>query len=113
MGDVYVCLDPYLMTAGSNVQFGFDCLIICHLFDNRGLLIRGVSIGDDAVVGGKSLIMPGVTIGHHAVVGARSLVATGTDIKPYEFWAGTPARKIRDIQPQDAMSMDQDQRASG
>ncbi len=99
IGDTYICLDPYLLKAGRNVQFGFNCVIICHLFDHRGLLIRAVTIGDHAVVGGEATVMPGVTIGHHAVLGAKSLVPPGTVIGPYEFWAGTPARKIRDLEP--------------
>lgn len=97
MGDTYVCMDPYLLKAGRNVQFGFNSVIICHVFDNRGLLLKGVFIDDNAVVGGESTIMPGVTIGNNAVVGSRSLVSPGTTIKPFEFWAGTPARKIRDL----------------
>jgi hypothetical protein len=98
-GDLYRCTDPYLLEAGKNVQFGFGCTILGHIFDNDGLLIQKVKIGDHAVVGSESLIMPGVEIGHHAVIGTRALVLVGTVIKPYELWAGTPARKIKDMHP--------------
>ncbi|MDO9110535.1 MAG: acyltransferase [Desulfatirhabdiaceae bacterium] len=99
LGDLYRCLDPYLVEAGRNVQFGFACTILGHIFDDNGLLIQKVKIGDYAVVGGESTIMPGVEVGHHAVIGSRSLVLSGTRIKPYELWAGTPARKIKDLTP--------------
>lgn len=104
LGDTCVFTDPYLLKAGRNVQFGLNCVIICHVFDHRGLLVKRVQIGDHAVVGGMSLIMPGVVIGHNAVVGARSLVISNTVIKPYELWAGTPARKIRDLSPEHPFS---------
>lgn len=98
--DVCYFLDPSLVRGGKNIQVGFRSVVICHIYDQRGLLIKGVRIGDFAVVGGESTLMPGVEVGHHALVGSRSLVLTGTVIKPYELWAGTPARKIRDIPPE-------------
>lgn len=99
MGDTIYCLDPCLVEVGRNVQLGFHCVLIAHLFDNRGLLIRKVVIEDNAVVGGESTLMPGVRVGHHAVVASRSLVPADTVIGPYEYWAGTPARKIKSLAP--------------
>jgi acetyltransferase-like isoleucine patch superfamily enzyme len=99
VGDGVLMIDPYFVEAGRSVTIGFGTVIICHIFDQRGLLIKPVRIGDYAVVGGQSLIMPGVEIGHHAIVGARSLIKPHTVIGPYEFWAGTPARKIKDLPP--------------
>jgi acetyltransferase-like isoleucine patch superfamily enzyme len=101
LGDTFKWLDPYMVEAGKNVQFGFGCLIIGHVFDNRGLLIRRIKFGNHVVVGGESLIMPGVEMGHHSVLAARSLVPPGTVIKPYEYWAGVPAKKIKDLAPQE------------
>ncbi|MDO9111679.1 MAG: hypothetical protein Q7U40_13555, partial [Desulfatirhabdiaceae bacterium] len=73
--------------------------IIGHIIDNNGLLIRKVKIGDHAWVDALSLIMPGVEIGDRAVIGAQAMVSVGTIINPYEYWAGTPARKIKDLHP--------------
>lgn len=99
MGDHVRILDPRFVVAGKNVEFGFDCTIIAHHFDNRGLHIRKVTIGDHAVIGGESLLMAGVEVGHHAVIGSRSIIPPDTKIPPYEFWAGAPARKIKDLTP--------------
>jgi len=97
MGDTCLFLDPHLVEAGKNVQFGFLAMILCHLYDNRGLTIRKVKIGDHAVIGAESLILPGVEVGHHAVIGARSMVLPDTIIPPYEYWGGSPAEKIKDL----------------
>ncbi|NLX24192.1 MAG: hypothetical protein GXY55_21295 [Phycisphaerae bacterium] len=97
LGDTVRFLDPTLVEAGRNVQFGFDCTIICHHFDNRGMTIAKVRIGDNVVVGGQSLLMAGVEVGEGAVIGARSTVMPFTHIGPHEFWAGSPARKVKDL----------------
>ena len=99
LGDTIVCLDPWYVHAGRNVQFGYNCVIVCHHFDNRGLMIRRVRIGDHAVIGGESLLMAGVEVGHHAVIGARSMVTPDTKVGPYEFWAGSPAKFVKSLAP--------------
>jgi hypothetical protein len=101
MGDTVNLLDPHFVEAGRGVELGFNCTIIAHHFDNRGLYIRRVVIGDHAVIGGESTVMAGVEIGHHAVIGNRSVVRPNTKIGPHEFWAGTPAVKVRDLRPAD------------
>ena len=106
MGDAMNCLDPYYLEAGRNVEFGYNCVVIAHHFDNRGMVIRRVKIDDHAVIGGESTIMAGVEVGHHAVIGNRSVVMPDTKIGPYEFWAGIPARKIKDLPRPDAPGPD-------
>lgn len=97
MGDVAFIIDPYLVKAGTNVQFGFSSIVACHTFDQRGLWIKGVTIGDDVIIGGNAIISPGVEIGDHSIVAARSFVAPNTVIGPYEYWAGSPAEKVKDM----------------
>ena len=97
MGDTMYCLDPTMVEAGRHVEFGFQCVILAHHFDNRGLYIRRVKIGDHAVIGGQATLMAGVEIGHHAVVAAHAVVMPDTRVPPYELWGGAPARKIKDL----------------
>ena len=108
IGDTYNCLDPCLIVIGENVVLGFNCTIIAHIYDNHGFLIRKVKIGDHAVIGGESIIMPGVEVGHHSMVGSCTLVPPNTIIKPYEYWAGIPARKIKDLTPEDHIRAEDD-----
>lgn len=92
--DMCYFVDPYLVTAGKNLQVGFRSTVVCHLFDQRGLLIKRVWIGDNVVIGGESTVMPGARIGNGALIGARSLVLPDAVIGPGEIWAGIPARKV-------------------
>jgi len=96
LGDTVKLLDPYLVEAGRNVQFGFDCTIACHHFDHRGFYLAKVKIGDNAVIGGQALLCAGVEVGPHAVIAARSFVLPDTKIGAHEYWGGSPARRIRD-----------------
>lgn len=98
MGGTVYFLDPYLIEAGKNVQFGFGCLIVAHSFDNRGLMVRKVKIGDHVLIGGQSSILPGVEIGHHSIIATCSVVYPGTIVGPYEYWAGNPAKKIKNLE---------------
>ncbi len=99
LGDTCRLLDPYLIKAGKNVQFGFGSTVLAHFYDNRGLMLKGVEVGDNAVIGAESMICPGVKIGHHSLVGVRSVVYPNTVIGPYEFWRGSPAVKVKDLKP--------------
>jgi hypothetical protein len=104
MGDTINLIDPHLVEAGKNVQFGFACTLVAHHYDNRGMLIKKIKIGDYAVIGGETTIMAGVEIGHHAIVASRSVVRPNTKIPPWEYWGGVPARKIKDLTPEQSVA---------
>jgi len=57
----------------------------------------GVRINDGAIIGYRSLILMGVTIGKNAVIGAHSVVTH--DLKENGIYAGNPARFIREVKP--------------
>lgn len=91
--------DPYLVYAGQNVVFGGGALIACHVYDQRGLFVKRVVIEDDVTIGAFSKIGPGVKIRRGAMIGRDSCVAPNTQVGPYEYWAGDPARYIKKIKP--------------
>jgi len=84
------------MTIGSNVDIGDQVRIYCgghdvHSPDYRG--VKGpVSIGDRACILARSTILRGLDIGEGAVVGACSVVLR--DVPPYTIVAGNPARVL-------------------
>ena len=80
-----------IVTLEDDVQIGGGCKIysVNTIDGTRGRVI----IKSGACVGSNSVVLPGVTIGENAVIGALSLVKG--DIPAGEVWAGVPVRRIR------------------
>jgi acetyltransferase-like isoleucine patch superfamily enzyme len=55
-----------------------------------------IVIGDHVWIAARVTILPGVTIGDGCVIGAGSVVTK--DVPAGTFWAGNPARYIRDVE---------------
>jgi len=74
-----------------NVQVGSHCSIYSWstIDDKKGKVI----IKQNARIGSHSIVMPGVTIGKNAVVGAMSFVTK--DVPDDAVVAGVPARIIK------------------
>ncbi len=94
---------------GSETLIGAYCYIISgnHRFDRGDLPIRvqgyegePITIGRNVWLGSHVVLLPGVTIGDNAVVGAGSVVTSS--IPGAEIWAGVPARRIRSTFPSSA-----------
>ena len=98
IGDNYVCLDPYLVKAGKNVQFGAFSIIAGHTtFSQTSLYIKRVEIGDNVIIGGHAKIGPGTKIGHNSIVGVDSVVLPDSVIGDNEYWSGNPARRRKKL----------------
>jgi tetrahydrodipicolinate N-acetyltransferase len=74
----------------------------CHI--GAGAVLAGVIeppsakpvvIEDDVVIGANAVVLEGVTVGKGAVVAAGAIVVD--DVAPYTVVAGTPAKKLKDI----------------
>lgn len=87
-------LFPQDITIGRDVIIGYTSTLLCHGYLHDVYQRGPVTIEDEASIGANCTILPGVTIGRGATVGAMSLVAR--DVPAGEFWAGVPARKVRD-----------------
>lgn len=103
MGGVDFGSEPYLITLRRNSRISSDVLFINHdggtwAFRNHWNQYKDVikygriEIGEETFIGARSIIMPGVKIGRNCVVGAGSVVTK--DVPDYTVVAGIPARKI-------------------
>ena len=81
----------YKVIIGDRVQIGSHCSIYSNsTIDNKN---GKVTILEGARVGSHTVILPGVTIGKNAIVGAASLVTT--NIPDNSVAVGTPAKVIK------------------
>lgn len=92
------------IAATGSVRIGRHCLLGMYsiIFDNDFHQVdqrlkrpepNPVVLEDNVWLGHRTLIMPGVTIGHDSVVGAGSIVVK--DIPPRSIAVGNPARVVR------------------
>ena len=83
---------------GNSVDVGHQVSIFTlqHNIDDPNYATEGgsITIGDYAVIGGRSVILPGVKIGEGAVVASGAVVTK--DVSPYTVVGGVPAKFIRE-----------------
>ncbi|WP_373521217.1 sugar O-acetyltransferase [Aquiflexum sp.] len=118
----FYCDYGYNISAGDDVFFNFNCVILdvtpvnfgsrvlvgpnvqfyaaTHPtdFKVRGSLVefgKPITIGDDVWIGGTTIICPGVTIGSRSIIGAGSVVTK--DIPEDVLAAGNPCKVIRSL----------------
>lgn len=88
------------------IKIGQDCMIGAHvtILDNNFHRIddlnsvpepQPVWIGDRVWIGNRSIILPGITIGDEAVIGAGSVVTKS--VPPKTVVAGNPARTVKEL----------------
>lgn len=98
-----IILDANEVIFGNNVFVGPNCGFYTagHPINaserNEGLeYAKPIKVGNDVWFGGNVVVLPGVTIGHDVVIGAGSVVTK--DIPSFSVAVGNPCKVIRSIQ---------------
>ena len=73
---------------GSNVSIGHNAIV------------HGCTIEDNVLIGMGSIVMDNAVIGSNAIIAAGAVVLEGTEVPPNSVFAGIPARKVKDINPE-------------
>jgi maltose O-acetyltransferase len=97
-----VALDPAPITIGSDVQIGPNVQLLTptHPIDPdlrraKWEGARPIDIADNVWLGGGAIVLPGVSIGADSVVGAGAVVTR--DVPPGVVVVGNPARMVREV----------------
>jgi len=56
------------------------------------LITKPITVGKNAFIGARAMILPGVSIGNQAIVGGMSVVSK--DVSDHKIVAGNPAKNI-------------------
>jgi gamma-carbonic anhydrase len=69
-------------------------------------VLHGCTLEDKCMVGIGAVVLDGAVVESGGMVAARALVTPGKRVKKGELWGGSPARKLRDLGPDDLMLID-------
>lgn len=93
----------------SNIQDGtivhvtagkFGCYIGSDVLVGHNAVIHGCTLDDGAFVGMGAIVLDGAVVESGAMVAAGALVTPGKVVKSGELWGGNPAKKMRDLSPE-------------
>ncbi len=71
----------------------------------HNVVVHGARIGRAALIGIGSVLLDHVVVGTHTIVAAGSVVLENTVLEPFSLYGGTPARRIKAIDPERLESM--------
>ena len=83
---------------GNNVNIAEDCLIIdndFHMVGSTEIKMEPITIGNNVWISSRVIILKGVSIGDNAIIGAGSVVTKS--VPKNKLVAGNPARVIKSI----------------
>lgn len=63
-------------------------------------IVHGCTLKDNVLIGMGSIVMDDCVVHSNSIIGAGAVVTRGTVVPEGSVFAGTPARKIKDISPE-------------
>jgi len=83
----------------SVVEIG-DSVTIGH-----NVVVHGAKVCDNVLLGIGSIILDHAVIGENSIIAAGAVVLSGTNVEPGSLYAGTPAKKVKDVSPEQTHEM--------
>ncbi len=83
----------------SVVEIG-DNVSIAH-----NAVIHGAKINNNVLVGIGAVILDHAVIGENSIIAAGAIVLSNTIVEPGTIYGGNPAKKLKDIEPEQTHSM--------
>lgn len=82
---LHCTFEKFPLIIGNNVSIGHNAIV------------HGCTLKDNVLIGMGAIVMDDCLIEENSIIGAGSVVTQGTKVKSGEVWAGSPARKLKDI----------------
>jgi carbonic anhydrase/acetyltransferase-like protein (isoleucine patch superfamily) len=83
----------------SIVEIG-DNVTVAH-----NAVIHGAKISNNVLVGIGAIVLDHSVIGENSIIAAGAVVLSNTIIEPGTIYGGNPARKLKDIEPEQSQTM--------
>jgi carbonic anhydrase/acetyltransferase-like protein (isoleucine patch superfamily) len=75
-------------TIGNNVSIGHNAIV------------HGCTVHDDVLIGMGAIVMDGAVVNSNTIIAAGAVVLEGTICEEGSIYAGVPAKKVKDIDPE-------------
>lgn len=92
---LHTLYEKSIIEIGDNVSIGHN------------VTIHGAKICDNALIGIGSVILDHAVIGEGAIIAAGSVVLSNTQVEPGGLYAGTPAKFIKKVAPEQSREINQ------
>ncbi len=103
--------DVHSITIGNNTNIQDGAIIHCtyqraatvigsDVSIAHNAIVHGCTVHDRVLIGMGAIVMDGAVIGSESVIAAGAVVLPGTIVEPGSMYAGTPARRVKDISPE-------------
>ncbi len=100
--------DVHYIRIGNNVNIQDGAIIHCtfetaptNIGNNVSIahkaIVHGCTIKDNVLIGMNAVVMDNSVIGENSIIAAGAVVLENTIVEPGSVYAGTPAKKIKDI----------------
>ena len=94
--------------AGTNLQehcmlhtdMGFPLTVGEHCTIGHRAILHGCTVGDHSLIGMGAIVLNGARIGRNCLVGAGALVTEGKSFPDNSLIVGSPARVVRELDPE-------------
>jgi carbonic anhydrase/acetyltransferase-like protein (isoleucine patch superfamily) len=71
----------------------------------HNVIVHGAIIHSNVLLGMGSIILDNAVIGENSIIAAGSVVLDSTIVEPGSLYGGVPARRIKDVDPEQAKEM--------
>ena len=101
--------EPIVVGEGSNVQentvmhtdMGFPLTVGRGVTIGHQAMLHGCTVGDGSLIGIQAVVMNGVRIGRECLIGAGALVPEGRTIPDRSLVLGSPGKVVRELTDED------------
>ncbi len=90
---VHTLYEKSVTEIGDNVSIGHNATI------------HGAKICNNVLIGMGAVILDHAVIGENSIIAAGAVVTSGTIVEPNSLFGGVPAKKIKDVSPEQAKEM--------
>jgi carbonic anhydrase/acetyltransferase-like protein (isoleucine patch superfamily) len=80
-----------------HVADDFACVLGNWVTVGHGAVVHACKVGDEVLVGMGAVLLDGVVVGKQSIVGAKALITQGTKIPPGSLVLGAPAKVVRKL----------------